>query len=184
VYFKEAGPHNTDAVLDIAFKEALAREIKHVVVATTSGETGVRAAKRFSGGPAKVIAVSHNTGFKGEGAWEVDPEKAEEIRQLGGRIYTGTMVLRGIGTAVRQRGGNYSEEQLIADTLRILGQGIKVCVEIIAMACDAGLIPFADTIAVAGTGRGADTCCLIRANSSNRFFDIKIREILAKPAGF
>lgn len=39
-------------------------------------------------------------------------------------------------------------------------------------------------LAVAGTGRGADTCCVIRANSSNRFFDIKVREIIGKPKEF
>jgi hypothetical protein len=52
------------------------------------------------------------------------------------------------------------------------------------MAADAGLIPCEDVIAVAGTGRGADTVALIRANSSNNFFQIKVREILAKPRAF
>jgi uncharacterized protein len=54
----------------------------------------------------------------------------------------------------------------------------------VAMAADAGLVPPSDVIAVAGTGRGADTCCVIRANSSNRFFDIKVREIIVKPKEF
>jgi hypothetical protein len=66
----------------------------------------------------------------------------------------------------------------------MLGQGIKVCVEIAAMACDAGLAPPGDVIAVAGTGQGADTACLIKGDSSNRFFQIKVREILAKPKEF
>jgi hypothetical protein len=39
-------------------------------------------------------------------------------------------------------------------------------------------------LAVAGTGRGADTAVIIGANSSNKFFEIKIREILAKPRVF
>ena len=52
------------------------------------------------------------------------------------------------------------------------------------MAADAGLIPSEDVLAIAGTGRGADTAVIIGANSSNRFFDIKVREILAKPMGF
>jgi hypothetical protein len=46
------------------------------------------------------------------------------------------------------------------------------------------LIPFSDVIAVAGTGRGADTYAVIKANSSNRFFDIKVREYLVKPYEF
>ena len=66
----------------------------------------------------------------------------------------------------------------------MFGQGMKVCVEIVAMAGDAGLIPIGDVIAVAGTGRGADTVVVVAANSTNRLFDIKIREILAKPKNF
>jgi hypothetical protein len=66
----------------------------------------------------------------------------------------------------------------------MLGQGTKVVVEIVAMSADAGLIPFSDVIVVAGTGRGADTAAVIKANSSNRFFDIKLREYLVKPYDF
>jgi len=72
----------------------------------------------------------------------------------------------------------------VANALRMFSQGVKVCVEISAMAADAGLIPFSDVIAIAGTGSGADTACLIRANSSNRFFKIKVKEIIAKPKEF
>jgi hypothetical protein len=93
------------------------------------------------------------------------------------------MVLRNLGTAIRSL-QSYSQQDLVAHTLRMLGQGMKVCVEIVAMAADAGLIPCEDVIAVAGTGRGADTVALIGANSSNNFFQIKVREILAKPRAF
>jgi hypothetical protein len=54
----------------------------------------------------------------------------------------------------------------------------------VAMAADAGLIPCEDVIAIAGTARGADTALLIGAHSSNRFFDIKIKEVLVKPRNF
>jgi hypothetical protein len=57
-------------------------------------------------------------------------------------------------------------------------------VEIVAMSADAGLIPFSDVIAVAGTGRGADTAAVIKANTSNRFFDIKLKGYLVKPSDF
>jgi hypothetical protein len=52
------------------------------------------------------------------------------------------------------------------------------------MASDAGLIPPGDIIAIAGTQKGADTAAIIKADASNRFFDIKVREILAKPVEF
>ena len=102
---------------------------------------------------------------------------------MGGKVHTGTMVLRGLGTALKEK-GSPSYEQTVVDTLRIFGHGTKVMVEIVAMSADVGLIPFSDVIAVAGTGRGADTAAIVRANSSNRFFDIKLREYLVKPRDF
>jgi len=66
--------------------------------------------------------------------------------------------------------------------LRLFGEGMKVAVEIVAMAADAGLIPVdRDVIAIAGTGRGADTAIVIRPANSKNLFDMTIREIIAKP---
>ena len=51
---------------------------------------------------------------------------------------------------------------LIANTLRRLGQGLKVCCEIVMEAVDAGLIPEEEeVVAVGGTARGWDTVALI-----------------------
>lgn len=52
------------------------------------------------------------------------------------------------------------------------------------MAADAGLISQDDVLALAGTGRGADTVALVAPQSSNKLFDLKIREILAKPTNW
>jgi len=67
----------------------------------------------------------------------------------------------------------------------LLGEGTKVCVEIVIMAADAGLIPVVkDVIAIAGTGRGADTALVVRPANASTFFDLKIRETIAKPRDF
>lgn len=183
VYFEKAGRHNTEETLRVAMEEAKRRGLGYVVVASTTGETGLLAARMAQGTGIKVVVVSHNVGFSEEGKDEFDPDLRREIEALGGKVLTGTMVLRGLGTAIRDMVGG-SQQDIVANTLRMFGQGVKVCVEIVAMAADAGLIPFDDVIAVAGTGRGADTALLIRANSSNRFFKIKVREVLAKPRDF
>jgi hypothetical protein len=58
-------------------------------------------------------------------------------------------------------------------------------VEITLMAADAGLIPTdQDIIAVGGTGSGADTALRIKPANAARFFDLRIREVIAKPADF
>jgi hypothetical protein len=183
MYFDRAGKQNTGDALRIAVEEAQKRGISHMVVASTWGDTGLEAAQFLEGKGIALVVVSHNTGFSEEGEQEFDQTKRDQIERLGGKVYAGTMVLRNLGTAIRSQ-QSYSQQDLVANTLRMLGQGIKVCVEIVAMAADAGLIPCEDVIAVAGTGRGADTVAVIRANSSNNFFQIKVREILAKPRDF
>jgi hypothetical protein len=70
-------------------------------------------------------------------------------------------------------------------SLRILGQGFKVCVEISSMALDAGLIPYGiEVITVGGTGRGADTATVVLPAHSNQFFETKVKEIICKPREF
>ena len=181
--FERPGPVNTEKTLNIAIQAAQERGIKTLVVASTFGDTGVLCARRIQGTGLELIVVGHNTGFKAPGIQEFDPEKKKEIESLGGTVLLGTMVLRSLGTAIRGKFGG-SEQDLVAHTLRILGQGTKVCAEIAAMAADAGLVRPEDIIAVAGTGRGADTAVIILPQPSNMFFDMKIREYLAKPYGF
>jgi hypothetical protein len=50
------------------------------------------------------------------------------------------------------------------------------------MAADAGLVSAGDPcIAVAGTGRGADTAMVVTPVHAQQFFDLRVMEILAKP---
>ena len=64
----------------------------------------------------------------------------------------------------------------------MFGQGTKVCVEICAMAADAGLIPTGEAVvAVGGTGRGADTALALRPAVSSQVLKTKIDRILCKP---
>jgi len=178
--FPKAGPENTLATLEVARKAAKERNLKHIVVASTFGDTGLAAARLFQDMDINLVVVTHNVGFKTPGTLEMSPEVRREIEKLGAKVYTGTMVLRNIGTAIREL-QQYSQQDLIANTLRLLGQGLKVCVEIALMACDAGLIPPEDVLTIAGTARGADTVAIIKAMPSNKLFSLKVREILAKP---
>ncbi|NJD75479.1 MAG: hypothetical protein FIB08_00085 [Candidatus Methanoperedens sp.] len=69
----------------------------------------------------KEIVVTLNTGIREEGVQAFSPDAKKKIEELGGKVHTGTMALRGLGTAIKEKGGN-SHEQIVADTLRILGQ--------------------------------------------------------------
>jgi hypothetical protein len=62
VYFEKAGPENTEETLKLAKMRAEELGIRNVVVASTTGETGVKASKVFKG--YNLVVVSHVTGFK------------------------------------------------------------------------------------------------------------------------
>jgi len=179
-YFNIPGPDNTDKTLQIAFDEAVKRKIEYILLASTTGNTAERALNYYEKSGTGLIVVTHNYGFVKPGEQQFSEEIRRKLIDSGVIVHTGTMVLRNIGTAIRKKFG-YSQEELINDTLRMIGQGVKVGIEMAAMSCDAGLITPQDVVTVAGTSKGADTALVIAANSSNRFFDIRVREILAKP---
>jgi len=179
-YFNEAGKHNTDALLRIV-KEYVEKEgVRNVVVASTTGETGAKASKIFKG--CNIVIVTHCFGFREPGKIELKDEYRREILANGAKIFTGVHALSSVERAIRKDFGTIQPLELIANTLRLIGEGTKVCVEITLMAADAGLIPVdKDVIAIAGTGRGADTALRIQPANSGRFFDLKIKEVIAKP---
>jgi hypothetical protein len=183
VYFESAGRHNTDVVLKLAKDYAEEEGIRDIVVASTTGETGAKAALMFKG--FNVVVVTHHVGFREPGVHELREEFRQKILENGAKILTSTHALSSAERAVRKKFGTLQPLELIANTLRLLGEGTKVCVEIVVMAADAGLIPFdKDVIAIAGTDRGADTALVVKPANASTFFDLRIRETIAKPRNF
>jgi len=183
LYFEKAGEEATDALLAYVQDYARKKGIQDVVVASTTGATGAKASKVLKG--LNLVVVTHHFGFPRPGETELAEEHRREIRANGARIATGTHALSGVERAIRRKFNTIGPTELIAHTYRTFGQGTKVCVEIALMAADAGLIPVdRDVISIAGTGRGADTALLLRPANSSSFFDLKIREVIAKPSDF
>jgi len=183
LYFMSPGKPNTNALLKFVRDYAKDRGVNHIVVASTTGETGVKASKVFKG--FNVVVVTHHAGYTEPDAQELTEENRLKILENGAHILTATHALGSVERAIRKEFGTLQPLELIAHTLRRLGEGTKVCVEITLMAADAGLIPMdRDIIAVAGSSRGADTALLIKPANASRFFDLKIREIIAKPREF
>jgi len=182
-YFSEAGKQNTDALLRIVKEHVEKEGIRDIVVASTTGETGAKASKIFKG--YNIVIVTHCCGFREPGKIELEDEYRREILANGAKIFTGVHALSSVERAIRKDFGTIQPLELIANTLRLMSEGTKVCVEITLMAADAGLIPVdKDVIAIAGTSRGADTALRIRPANASRFFDLKIREVIAKPYDF
>ncbi|MDH5732693.1 MAG: hypothetical protein OEY88_02765 [Candidatus Bathyarchaeota archaeon] len=180
MYFERSGKENTETVLKLVKKYAEIKGTKDIVVASTTGETGVKAARIFK--DFNVVVVTHHVGFRQPSMHELLEENRKEILENGAKIFTATHALSGVERAIRKKFETIMPLELVAHTLRLFGEGTKVCIEIAIMAVDAGLIPDGrEVIAIGGTGRGADTALVIKSASASRFFDLEVREVIAKP---
>jgi hypothetical protein len=180
IYFDKPGPANTERTLEIVAKKASESGISTILVASTTGETGLKALEKIQG--KNVVVVTHSTGFKEPNLQELREENRVAIESRGGKILTCMHAFGGPNRAIRIKLGTYALDEIVAYVLRTLGQGFKVCVEISLMAADAGLVKVGEPcIAVGGTGRGADTAVVLSPANAQNFLDIKIHEILCKP---
>lgn len=176
--FEKKGDHNTEQTLTLAVKRGRELGLRYFVVASNTGKT---AEKLISFG-VDVTCVTHHTGFVRPGFQEMEQDVVQRLRAAGVRLLTATHLFGGIDRAVENKFGGSSPASLVAHTLRMFGQGTKVCVEIAVMALDAGLIPYGeDVVAIGGSGRGADTALVIRPAHAKEFFETEIREIICKP---
>jgi hypothetical protein len=186
MYWEKKGKENTEQTVELALKKAEELGIKHLVVASNSGFTAEQFLNRgLKEKGLELICVTHHVGFAGPGEDEMPAEMRKKLQERGAKILTTTHLLAGVDRALRNKFGGVYPAEIIAQTLRMFGQGVKVCVEISCMALDAGLIPYGEeVIAVGGTARGADTAVVITPAHSNNFFETKIKEIICKPREF
>lgn len=181
VYFSKSGPDNTQRTLALARERARQLEIDTILVASTTGATGVLAAQLLQG--FRTIVVSHSTGFSAPNVQEMLPVHRMQIETAGIPILTCPHALSGVGRAVRRKLGTYELEEIIAHTLRIFGQGMKVALEIAMMAADAGLVRTdVPVVSIAGSSNGADTAVALLPSHSQDFFDLKILELICLPS--
>ena len=166
-YFNEPGLKNTEDVIQAVLERVKEGDIKTVIVASTSGATGVRFARAFKG-IAEVIAVSYEA-MNSENKWEI--------------VRLGAKALEKTHLPLEAK-----EREAIKNSFYTLGQGFKVAVEVILIAADKEAVtPYKDVIGVGGTDTGADTAIVARATTSEEAFGedkkkkLEVREIIAMP---
>jgi hypothetical protein len=188
VYFEKRGSENTDTVLALAKQRAKELGIKIVVVASTTGKTAVKAIDALK--ELRVVVVTHTFGFREPNTREFSEDNRKIVESKGGTMLTTTHAFGGISRAFRQSEipqapATYVVGDLIASTLRVFSEGMKVACEIAVMAADAGLVRTdEEVIAIAGTGSaggGSDTAIVIQPSNAHRFFDLRVKEIICKP---
>ncbi len=175
VYFEQSGESNTEVTLRLAAERAKARGITKIVISSTRGETARLAAQRWSGSGIKMIVVPHQYGF-GAKIHRFPKELIAELNQQGHVVHIGTMLFhteRFYGTDI---------PRVMANLLRTICQGMKVCVETLLMVTDAGHLTIGEkVIVVSGTRWGADTAVVAIASTSTHLTDLHILEIICKP---
>ncbi len=180
VYFVKPGPENTEEVFRIAKLRAEELGIKSVVVASSTGKTAARATEAFEG--MRVVAVSHVTGMRGPDIQEFTEGNRQKVESKSAVVLTTAHAFSGIDAAMRKKFNMHLLGDVIANTLRTFGEGMKVVCEISLMAADAGLVRTdEDIIAIGGTDSGADIAVVLRPVNSRNFFDLRVKEILCKP---
>lgn len=181
MYWEKKGPDSTEKTIKAALDRAAQLGVQNIVVASSTGAT----AKKLISCGLKVVCVSYHNGFDGPGKRRIQDEDINELQENSIPVLITTHLLAGVDRAIRNKFGGVYPSEIMAQTLRMLGQGVKVCVEISGMALDAGLIPHSEEIiAIAGSGKGADTAAVIVPAHSNNFFDTKVKEIICKPRNF
>jgi hypothetical protein len=182
IYFEKPGIENTSDCLEVVKNALKEDKYKHVVVASTSGDTGTLFSEALKNSAINLIVVTHSAGFKEPNTLEMPVEIRRKIEANGTKVFTGSMLTHSLETCLASKFGGSYPTLIIANSLRRFGEGAKVCCEITMMAADAGLIPEGEEVlAVAGTAKGADTVMIIKSAASKRFLDLRVLEILAKP---
>lgn len=182
MYFDQPGDLNTDLTIRLAHRRARELGVQEVVIASTSGDTAYRALEVLK--DFKVVVVTYHCGYEKPFENMMADDVREDLEKEGLIVVSAGHALSGVERAVAQKHGGVYPGLLVADTLRLMGQGLKVAVEISLMAADAGVLSGMDIVAIGGSGKGVDTAVVIKPTHQSRFFDLKIREIICKPRDF
>lgn len=181
--FNLPGAVNTDETIQLALKYAHEKDIRHLVVASVSGATAKKllpyAALR------NMVCVSHVAGFTADGDQELSAADRGLLESGGIRVVTASHVLSGAERGLSKVFGGICPVEIMAQTLRLFSQGVKVALEISVMALDAGVIPYGEkVIAIAGTENGADTALVLTPGHAQRILESRVHEIICKPYDF
>lgn len=178
--FEKPGKENTEATIKIALEEAEKRGIRHIVVASVTGNTAKQflAVKGFD-----ITVVTTVYGYPNDiNECRTPKEVRRELEDAGMTVITAAHSLSGVERALSTKFSGIYPVEVMAHTLRMFGQGVKVCVECATMAADAGAVPIgAEVMCIAGTGGGADAAAIIKAAPSHRILETKVVDILCKP---
>ncbi len=181
IVFSKSGEHNTGETLRLAIEEAK-KYGRKLLIASTTGESARKALEMIPE-DFQLIVVTHHCGFKEIDKQEFPEELRKTLIEKGHKVLTATHVLSGIERAFRREYHGIHLAEIVANTLRLFSQGLKVSVEIALMAADAGLVSCSEWIvSCGGSARGLDTCVVLRPANTSRMLELRIGKIICMPS--
>lgn len=182
--FETVGKQNTEATAAIAVAKAKELNCPIVLSSSTgySAEIVLEQAEKLNyTGNIVVVRTAPSAALKGVN--KMSPEAKQSLIDHGCTVVTATHALSAGERSLSSKSQGVYPLEIMAHTLRMFGQGMKVCVECATMAMDADAIPFeTSVVALGGTGTGVDTAVVMTPSYSSSILETKIHEILCKPA--
>lgn len=181
--FEKPGRENTKKTLEIAAEKA-ERLQTSIVIASNTGSSAEELLHILEerGSAVPVVVVTSVYGMKAPGENQFPESLRKELNEKGVKVVTAAHALSGAERSFSNRFHGQGPIEIMAHTLRMLSQGVKVGVECATMALDAGAVPFGKpVVSVGGSGGGADSAIVLTPAYTHAILDTKIHEILCKP---
>ena len=179
-YFEKEGKENTDELIKLVKNRLEGSNIKYVAIASVSGDTALKLANQVDN--VKIINVTHYSGFKTTNESEITEDMIKKLEDIGIKTFQGSHAFSGACRGVTNKFGGNTPLDIVAGTLRMFSQGVKVSCEISLMLADSGMIPVGEEIlAIGGKAQGVDTALILTSANTSNMFDMKIHEIIAMP---
>lgn len=177
LYYDEH-PDSPDETLNAAFRRAEVLGIGHLVTASASGGTALRASElaEAQGLDIKIVCVSNPTGWTAPGLTAMNDSRRRELDQRGISIVQGSRPLNGIDIAFQEKLGGISLGTAILEAYLRFSEGVFHAIQVATMAADAGAVPTDQDIIAEAL---YDTALVLRPANLRNFFDLNVREVIA-----
>lgn len=182
--FETTGKENAPAAAVIAVTKAKELDCP-IVLSSSSGysaEVVLQQAEKlkYTG---KIVVVRTAPTVASKGVNKMSPEAKQSLIDRGCTVVTATHSLSAGERGLSSKAQGIYPLEIMSHTLRMFGQGTKVCVECATMAMDADELAFeSPVVALGGSGKGLDTAMVLTPSYSSSILDTKIHEILCKPS--
>ncbi len=211
ILFEQPGPDNTGEIIKLA--AGLSHKYTYITVASITGKSALKLSEALSN--SKIICVTCPQGmyfetdkmnegpfndilglrkirdkWKAEGLKQIPmsipAEVKEKLKTKNIPVIQGTIPFFGPSFSMRLHLNHVNSLDIFAKTLELISTGTLVCLEIVLMAVDSGILPEStEVLSLAGTEQGLDTACVIRSCASANLFHpekgARFIEFIAKP---